>query len=367
MPNIAFRADGGKNVGLGHIMRCLSLAQAFRRNGHEVLFFSKLAEGIETLRYAKFNVVPLASEKQESEGFFYGNPAHLADEAHELNELLSKYQIDVLVIDTYNVSEEYFIALKVHVDILAYIDDVNKYPYPVDVVINGNITGEYLGYRKYDQKQVLLLGTEYNMIRDEFSNIPPRTVREKAEELMLTTGGSDPYNLTGKLLDILLKQEEYRHMRFNVLVGSGFTNIEYLCNIVRNYNNVFLYANSVMSHKLPEITYSEVSVIMQRSDLAISAGGSTLYELAACGTPALAVILADNQEGIVRKMDELGYIMSLGRYKQLNEELVLKQVRRLSNDYQQRKEMSSKGQRLVDAQGTERIVRRIIRNLEHRG
>lgn len=366
MPNIAFRADGGKTIGLGHLMRCLSLAEAFRRNGHKVYFFSKLDEGIEKIKLENFEVVRLSSSKQETEGYSYGNPAHLADEAKEMNLLLQEYQIDILIIDNYNVDKEYFAALKPNVRELIYIDDVNKFPYPVDIVVNGNITGEYLGYQKRDENQALLLGPRYNMIRSEFRNMPCRFVRNKVYEIMITTGGSDPYNLTGVLLEILLKEKEFRHTRFNVLVGNGFTKCKYLDSLRRNYDNLYLYANSELSFNLSDIIRTEVSQIMLRSDLAISAGGSTLYELAACGTPALAVILADNQEGIVRKMDEQGYAMSLGWYDQLNRDLVLDRMRELTDDFQRRKAMSAKGQRLVDGQGTERIVRSILQNFDNR-
>ncbi|SHH67212.1 UDP-2,4-diacetamido-2,4,6-trideoxy-beta-L-altropyranose hydrolase [Desulfosporosinus lacus] len=364
MLNIAFRVDGGKNVGLGHIVRCLSLAHAFRQNGHKVYFLSKLKEGIEKAGQENFDVVRLSSVEQEIEGFFYGNSTQLVSEALEITSLLLTYQIDVLVLDTYNVSNEYFLALKEYVGSLVYIDDVNKFTYPVDIIINGNITGEFLGYQKYDQRQVLLLGPKYNMIRDEFANIVPRDVKEKPEEIMITTGGADPYRLTDKLLVILLKKDEYRHIRFNVLVGSSFIDCGYLDNLSKNYGNVFLYANSDLSYKLPSIIQSEISAIMLRSDLAISAGGSTLYELAACGTPALSVILADNQEGIVRKMDELGYVMNLGWYNQLNKDLVLDKLREMIDDFPRRREMSAKGQRLVDGKGVERIVWSILQNLE---
>lgn len=356
MLNIAFRADGGKNIGMGHIMRCLSLARAFKEKGHKVYFFSTLDEGVEKVRQDNFDVIRLPSAKQETEGFFYGNPAHLTDEARNIIRLLHKYQIDVLLIDAYNVSEKYFLALKPHVSRLVYIDDVNKFPYPVDVVINGNITGEYLGYRKYSEKQIFLLGLRYNMIRAEFSNLPPRVVKKKVEEIMITTGGADPYNTTCKLLNTLLSTVQLNRLRFNVLVGSGFTNCRDLVELRKRHNNVFLYANSVLAESFPDIVYSEVSSIMLRSDLAISAGGSTLYELAACGTPAMAVILADNQEFIVRKMDELGYVKSLGWYDRLDNVLVANTVNDMVNNYQERKEMSSKGQRLLDGKGTERIV-----------
>lgn len=360
---IAFRADGGKNVGMGHIIRCLSLAQAFRRYGHQIYFFSKLDEGIEKVKQENFEAIKLLSGEQQKEGFFYGDPTCLSEEANEIILLLSTYQVDLLFIDSYNVTERYFSNLKLHVEKLAYIDDVNKFPYPVDFVVNGNIIGEFLDYKKCDNKQVFLLGPKYNMIRPEFCNLPLRPINKEVAEIMITTGGSDPYNVTENLLSILLQNKSFDNIRINVLVGSGFTDYKDLINFKQNHGNVSLYSNSGLPQDLPEIEFSSVSTLMLRSDLAISAGGSTLYELAACGTPALVFILADNQKAIVEKMDELGYVMKLGWYNQLNEDLVIGNLLKLMNDFERRKEMSSKGQKLVDGYGTDRIVQSITQNL----
>ncbi|HWR45768.1 UDP-2,4-diacetamido-2,4,6-trideoxy-beta-L-altropyranose hydrolase [Sporomusa sp.] len=360
MLNIAFRVDGGRNVGMGHMMRCLSLANAFRRNGHKICFFSKLDEGVEKAKRENYDVIRLPSVDHKTEGFFYGNPADLSAEAEAVIALLANHQIDILVVDTYNVSGEYLLTLQSHVKKLVYIDDINKFLYPVDIIVNGNITGAYMEYRQYREQQVLLLGPAYNMIRDEFCKMPPRTVSVQVEEIMITTGGTDPYNLTGRLLALLLQHKKLQTLRFNVLVGSGFTNNEYLINLSQEHKNVVLYANSAVANNSPNITYSEVSAIMLRSDLAISAGGSTLYEFAACGTPTLAFVLADNQEFIVHKMEELGYVKSIGWYNQLDDGQVINALLNLMSDYGKRKEMSRKGQKLVDGKGTERIVRSVI-------
>lgn len=364
MLSVAFRVDGGKNVGMGHIMRCLSLANAFRRDGHKVYFFSKADEGIEIIQNEKFDVDSLPSVAQNTEGFFYGSPAELITEAEAVVSRLYSQQIDVLIVDTYNVTNEYFQLLKPHVKKLAYIDDINKFSYAVDIIVNGNITGKYLGYRQYDGQPLVLLGPSYNMIRNEFQSLPVRNMRKQVAEIMITTGGADPYNLTDKLLAILLHNEQLKVLRMNVLVGSGFTNIEHLINISQKHDNVVLYANSAVAANLPAITYSNISDIMLRSDLAISAGGSTLYEFAACGTPVLVFVLADNQEFIVQKMDELGYIQSLGWYNQLDDSQVVSALLNLMSNLEKRQEMSCKGQRLVDGRGTERIVKSIIDSLQ---
>jgi UDP-2,4-diacetamido-2,4,6-trideoxy-beta-L-altropyranose hydrolase len=367
MFKICIRADGGKNVGMGHIMRCLSLAQTFQRNGYEVCFLSNLDEGIEAVRRENFDVVRLPYVGQETEGFFYGNPAYLAEEANAIITFLLKRQIDILVIDTYNVSSEYFLQLKPCVKKLVYIDDINKFPYAADIIVNGNITGKYMGYRQYNKQQVLLLGPGYNMIRKEFRNLPTRSIREQVAEVMITTGGTDPYHLTSGLLACLLQHEQFQTLRFNVLIGSGFTDNEQLIDLSQNYDNIVLYANSAVVNNSPNIIYSEVSAIMLRSDLAISAGGSTLYELAACGTPTLAFVLADNQEFIVQKMEELGYVQSVGWYDRIKDGQVIKVLLNLIHDYEKRKEMSRKGQKLVDGKGTERIVRSIIESIPVNG
>lgn len=363
MLNVAFRADGGKSVGMGHIMRCLSLAQTFRRNGNKVYFFSKLDEGIKKVSSEDFDVIRLLSEEKETGGFTYGEHTHLAKEADMIISLLAKYQIEILIIDTYIVSKDYFLTIKPHVSRLVYIDDVFKSTFPVDIIINGNITGEDLGYEKYYKRQELLIGPRYNMIRDEFRNLPPRTIREIVKEIMITTGGADPYNLTIKFLNILLKEERFKNLRFNVLIGNGFTNYAKLIQVRRQHDNVFLYANSDSASSSRDITYSEVSIIMLRSDLAISAGGSTLYEFASCGTPVMAFIMAENQELIVHKMNDLGLIKSLGWYNHINKYLLTDNLLEIIHDYQQRKEMSRNSQKLLDGKGTDRILQSILLSL----
>jgi UDP-2,4-diacetamido-2,4,6-trideoxy-beta-L-altropyranose hydrolase len=363
MLNIAFRADGGENIGMGHIMRCLSLARAFRRKGHTVYFVSKLTEGISRVSSENFAVVPLPSvAHNDTEGFFYGNPALLSDEAAQLIQIVKDYQIDVLILDSYNVTEEYFLTLKPYVRKLAYIDDVNKFTYPVDILINGNITGEYLGYSRYNKDQVLLLGPTYNMIREEFLGLTARVVKDKITEVMITVGGADPYDVTGKMLDIILSSERYCSVRLNVIVGGSFTSLDRLIKLKHKYTNVFLYGNFPEVHNYTDIVYSEMSDVMLRSDIALSAGGSTLYELAACGTPTLAFILADNQEFIVGKMSAEGYIKSLGWYNGLTDQAVLAALKELE-DAGFRQRLSQRGQALVDGRGTARIVRAIEDNL----
>jgi len=347
MLKIAIRADGGVGIGMGHVMRCLSLARAFEKKGHEVYFFSKLIVGIDVIEREGFQVFRL-------------NDMELETEINVIINLLKKYNINILVIDSYHVTEKYLLSLKQQVDKLVYIDDENKCLFPADVVVNGNLTAEYLGYRKYDYNQLLLLGPQYNLIREEFKDLPSRIIKKTVEFVMITTGGSDSFNITIKLLDMLLKVDCFSNVNFNVLVGSGFTNVEELVDLSKRNPRIRLFSNqSVNYYDFTEIKYSSVPDLMLNSDIAISAGGSTLYELAACGTPTLSFVLAENQRFLVSKMSELGYVIHLGWHNELDDKLLVTSLNLLIDDFDKRIEMSRKCQGLIDAWGTERIIKEL--------
>lgn len=344
--NVAFRVDGGSGVGLGHIIRCLSLANEFRKKGHNVVFFSKLELGINRIELEGFDVIRVSNTRDETDnGFYYGDLNELDNEMNDISIGVQKHGIDLLIIDSYNVSERYFLGLKKFVKKLVYIDDVNRFVYPVDILVNGNINGEYLNYKKFSHDEILLLGPQFNMIRDEFRELPDRTISQKVENIMITTGGSDPFNLSDKIVSILLEDFELKHLNINIIIGDGFRNTEALKKIQRSNKNVILHENA-----------KSMSQIMKNSDIAISSGGSTLYELCACGTPTLAFILADNQKNIVEKLDRLGYVINIGWHTNLSSEQLTRSVKLLMHDFNMRKLLCEKGRKLVDANGTKRIV-----------
>lgn len=352
MYKVAFRVDGGPHIGMGHIIRCLSLAKEFKKQGNPVYFICREKEGIQKVTKEGINVLQLQRKNQplkQGTGFHYGNPQDLEEEAKEITKMIKKHGIDMLFIDSYNVTKEYFLEIKPHVQKLAHIDDINQFVYPVDILINGNIGAEEMGYQKYFEDEIMLLGTKYNLIREEFRNLPQRQIRKEVEEIMITTGGSDPFDMTGKILNWLLEDNELKRLTYNVVVGNGFKNKDRLKEISKENTNVVLHEN---------VKY--MSEIMLKSDIAISAGGSTLYELCACGTPTLAFIMADNQESTVRKMKELNYIKSLGWFNTLTYTGLVNNLKKLCADYSTRKISSQYMQKLVDGKGTQRVITSIL-------
>ncbi len=350
MVRVAIRADGSPDIGMGHIIRSLSLAKAFRNQGANVHFLSLFMQGIERIEqegFAAKGFMPVTAPDRTI-------PA-CASETDCLAQELKANPVDILVIDSYNVTEEYFLKVKPLVKIVVYIDDMNKFIYPVDILLNGNITGQYMGYKKYTESEIMLLGLRYNLIRDEFLGLADKKINKEINNIMVTTGGSDPYNLSCELVKGIMEIPEFSNVYINVIVGGAFKEKDRLLALSENYDRVVLHENA-----------SNIASIMLQADIAVSAGGSTLYELCACGTPTLAFVMADNQEFLVEKMNELGYIKSLGWYTSMIYKIE-EVLNGLAQDYELRKRMSVKGRSLVDAKGTGRAASAILDLLKTQG
>lgn len=346
MKVIAIRVDGSPNIGMGHIMRCLTLAKIFKKNDYKVYFISRYKLGIDRIKEEGFEVLKIKGDEEfSSNEFSCENFLILDEEVKQLIDIVKEYNIKKLIIDSYNVTEEYFFNIKEAVEKLIYIDDLNKFIYPVDVLLNGNITSEYMDYKKYSEDEIMLLGTNYNIIREEYRNLPDKEIRKEVKEIMITTGSSDPHNMTSKILHMIISDNQINTLTVNVVVGSGFNNKDELAEMSKKYENISLYYNP-----------SKMSEIMLKSDVAISAGGSTLYELCACGTPTLAFIYVDNQEFLVKKMNELSYIKSLGWYDKLNSQILNNEIKKIIYNNKLRRDISKTQRNLINANNLGKLI-----------
>lgn len=131
---------------------------------------------------------------------------------------------------------------------------------------------------------------------------------------MITAGGADPNGITNTICNYIKDLE----LKFHIVVGASFKeeNIERLVKLKNLKNNINLYFNANMIG------------IMNKCDIAISGCGSTLYELAVCGVPALGLIIADNQEKIAYKMNKQGLIYNLGWYKDLTKNIIIDNIKK---------------------------------------
>lgn len=338
MIKIAIRADGSPNIGTGHIQRCLALSSQLQKEGMEVLFITKSNR--------------LVKERVKQEGFEIvelNNNSDLEEDLERTIEIIKTNKIDVLITDSYEFDEKYLSVAKKNVKMLVSVDDLANITFPSDIVINQNIYAKNLEFRSLTGKTKFLLGSQYALLRKEFSGLGKRKINGKVHNVLITLGGSDNFNLTPKILNMLGKiQDEFKIT----------TVISYF------FNNVYEIEKAIKKMiKRVEVIYnsSQMADLMLSADLAITGGGTTLYELAATGTSALAFCLADNQYKNVVGMAEVGTVVNLGWGNAFDEENFHQKINKLIKDYQSRKKMSKLGQKLVDGKGSSRCAQEILR------
>ncbi len=344
---IYFIVHGNAQTGMGHIMRSISLAEAFKRHGHRVIFFSKYGQGISLIEKAGIEVVRIPSGPHfEGQVFFYGIPEGLKDDLMAIRGQI-RQRADAMIVDDYNISIDFLKGLRDLTDRLVYIDDLDLFPYPVDILVNGTASAFDMGYERTQDAQ-LLLGLRYNQVRRGFSDQSLKDVREDATDVLITTGNGDPFHMTEKILGIVLSEERFSGLRYHVIVGGGFEKDIWTDPGLRDNGQVLLYDRP-----------SDMCGIMSGCDLAVSAGGSTLYELAACGIPTAAFAYADNQLLHIRALERQRLLRYIGYHDRLDGQKLIDHILYLMGHPDIRKKIAAEQRALVDGKGCDRIVEKI--------
>ena len=338
-----FRVDANAAVGTGHLMRCLSVADALRRLGcaSRFLLADGGSAGLVAARGYDFHVLDSRSDDPESE-------------TERLLAVLAETAADSLLVDGYSVTGPYLAALKRQVRLL-YLDDLAAFRYPVDVLINYNSYAEKLGYEETyaGTGTELLLGCGYAPLREEFRDLPARATPDTVRRVYLSTGGSDPLDLAVRLA-ARLSASGPKDLELHLAVGRLSPARERLEALVRELPSVRLH-----------VDLQRVSDVMGLCDAAVSAGGSTLYELFACGVPTVGYVLADNQRAGMADLAAKGLVLHAGDVRESGDAgdavgRIDARLRDLAADPALRANMAASSRALVDGRGAERLARRIL-------
>lgn len=343
---IWIRADGGKEIGTGHVMRCLSIADALRRMGEQVCFL-----------LADSSAVPLLERQNQEYRILNSSYQHPEEELETLIPLLAESQSGVFLADSYYVTDTYLRRIRDHMPV-CYMDDRGISGLPVDLLINYNIFADASLYERFDDgKTLYLLGTEYAPLRREFKEVPYQ-VREKARRVFLTTGGSDKYNLAGRILEEVLTNKETQNLEYCVVSGAYNEYLSVLLEIEKKYPGVQVLSN-----------VTDMSELMRTCDIAVTAGGSTMYELSAVGVPIICFSFVDNQEKIVEGFRNRDIVCFGGDYLRQGEGMVrdvAAHIGLLCGSTELRKNYSRRQKALVDGQGAMRIARQLCQIKERK-
>ena len=317
-------------------MRCLALAQAWQQAGGNVVFaMAEATPSIEArLRIGRIQVVRLCAT------------AAGADDAARTAEAARHAGAEWVVVDGYQFDSTYQSALRAAGPKVMLIDDNgDASPYSADLILNQNAYASEGMYRERQPHTRLLLGPRYTLLRREFAfwrsrafEIAPRALR-----ILVTMGGSDPDNVTEKILRILLPELD---LELTVVVGGSNPHLANLEELVANGDRPVRLLKDI----------SDMPALMVWADLAVAGAGTTSWEMCMMGLPAALCVLAPNQEKIASELDRMGAAVDLGYAGKLPAEKTASILRELIGSQEQRAKMSARGREIVDGRGTERVL-----------
>ncbi len=325
---IAFRVDASAAIGLGHFMRCLTLAKKLNARGHSCLFISAnltaalcnklieqgisflslpprpsaLAADITSNKYnnininnnTKINNNTNTNHNASENNYTLWLGVSQVDDAEQTLALIASRQIDWLVVDHYGLDAQWHKRLATWVKKIAVVDDLANRPLHCDLLLDqnyGRVANDYNNVIPINA--CVLAGSMYSLLRAQFlherKNLTlPRILSDKPKTILISFGGSDTENFTLKTLIAIVK--------------SGYLLVNPTCKIVVILGAHYAFDDAlqrfIVQQALPVALHKnieEVAKVMAPCDMAISAGGSTVWELCCLGIPSVLVAIADNQ------------------------------------------------------------------------
>lgn len=303
---IAFRTDASLQIGSGHVMRCLTLAEALRARGAQCHFISRAHPGhlFDTIRQRGFTVTALpaglppphtnvpagiAPALQLAHATWLG--CDWQTDAAQTGAILATLQPDWLITDHYALAQPWEVLLRPHYKKLMVIDDLADRPHCCDLLLDQNLgrwPQDYAGL--VPTRSQVLTGPHYALLRPEFAALRAYSLQRRAnatrlKQVLITMGGVDHNNATAQVMQAL--KNCALPVDCNIMVVMGLT-APWLDDI-RELAVQMPWPTEVL------INVNDMAQRMADSDLAIGAAGSTSWERCCLGLPTLMVVLAQNQ------------------------------------------------------------------------
>ncbi len=335
-PKLVIRADASGRMGTGHIMRCIALAQAWQDMGGEVSLLARELPAALADRVAREGIVLIAPRLDHSD---VDDTCTAAAEADWV--VIDGYQFDTVFADRVSSSAKHTL----------FVDDLGQLDhYAASLVLNQNITADSSTYANQATHTQLLLGGRYALLRREFRcTATRRDAATPIERVLVTLGGSDPDNVTTKVIDALLLLP---HIHAKVIVGAANPRREELArHCLQAGGRIEL---------LPPV--ENMVPLMDEAQLAISAGGTSVLELASRGLPTLLIAIADNQLAICETMRDRGVMAYAGWHTDVSPAALALALDEFTSEaaIPQRAQFIERGLELVDGQGAIRVAREML-------
>jgi len=335
---LLIRADANVVMGTGHVMRCLALAQAWQDDGGRVVF--AMAPPASSVRQRLLNESVKILEMAQ--------PAGTREDAARTAALAREHEAAWVVVDGYQFGADYQQALKSANLKILFLDDYGHADhYFADVVMNQNVSAEDCPYENRETYTRLLLGPKYCLLRREFNQWREwrREILPAGHRVLVTMGGSDPQNFTARAIDALnLIADD--NLEAAVIVGGSNDHFESLETRAAKAGKKISVCRDV----------SNMAERMAWADVAVSAAGTTCWEMCLLGLPAILVDLAENQIPVAKALDQRGCAIYLGGPGEVSSQRLASQMESLMGSRADRQALSVRCRELVDGRGAQRVV-----------
>jgi UDP-2,4-diacetamido-2,4,6-trideoxy-beta-L-altropyranose hydrolase len=340
---IVIRADASSQIGTGHIMRCLTLADALREQQAQIVFLCSTLSGdlISYIQQKNYLVHPLTDLQ----------PATTVAILQQIPN------IDWLIVDHYGLERSWEMQMRPYVKKILVIDDLADRHHDCDVLLDQNFyTNATTRYQDLVPSHCkLLLGGQFALLRPEFVQY-----RQKARlrdgnirKILVFFGGSDPTNETAKTL-VAIQLLNQPQLQVDVVVGNSDSDKQQV---------------QAMCQQLPNVNYhcqiNNMAELMADADLAIAAGGSATWERCCVGLPTLTIAVATNQLETSLALARQGKIIFLGNSEQVTPEMIKSAILTLLSAREWLNFLTEEVQKLVDGLGVHRVVQQLVTTTTH--
>lgn len=328
---IVIRADGNKEIGMGHIGRCLCVVKALKKQNVDLLWIISSDSDSESL---ESEYIDFVRADENSKVVF--NVA--------FKDTLANNNVTSVLLDSYSINKEEINILSQKVPVY-YIDDLNLFDYNVKGIINYNFEANEKTYSNTQFKtRKMFLGPKYFPLNIELWNTPRCEINRKVKNVLITSGSTDP---TGCIETILsnINPSQYSDIKFQILVGKFFE---------KEYRSM-LYDKYSKKNNVEFVQWGKnIAELYSGVDLLIAPGATMIFEGLALGIPCISYMFADNQRMQCDIMSELGIVPFIGDFR--GDTLQINNTFESSLLYESRKHAQALFSNLIDGYGAQRIA-----------
>jgi UDP-2,4-diacetamido-2,4,6-trideoxy-beta-L-altropyranose hydrolase len=359
---VVVRVDASIEMGMGHLMRCLSLARALADNGASVFFLLRShAAGLAPLIEGEGHSVRLLPDPDRgpdapaADGTAHAHwlPTTWQKDAEQTLEAIDRIgPVDWLIVDHYALDARWERIQRQRVSRIFAIDDLADRNHDCDILLDQNLVlemeGRYRGLLPTTCK--LLLGPRYALLRPEFAERRKSLARRsgKVSRIFVCYGGSDPSNETAKAL-AAIKRLPGNPLPMDVVVGLSNPHASSVATLCEELPGAVLHRGA-----------GNVADLMGRADLAIGAGGVMCWERCCLGLPTVAVDIAGNQVDALTALVAAGALVHLGAAASVTEEGMAHALDSMLRNAGRLRRMSEAALGIVDGEGVERVRRTVF-------